>query len=87
MKAVTPESQVESGAAWIGTPEQIKAAITRGLELTGPIEHASLQVNFGSLGLGDARSSIRLFAEKVMPAFAKDGGLGANAQCLGTGPR
>jgi alkanesulfonate monooxygenase SsuD/methylene tetrahydromethanopterin reductase-like flavin-dependent oxidoreductase (luciferase family) len=87
MKAVTPESQVESGAAWIGTPEQIKTAIARGLELTGPIEHASLQVNFGGLGLADARSSIRLFAEMVMPAFAKEGGLGANAQCLGTGPR
>lgn len=70
MKAVTPESQIESGAAWIGTPAEVRAAIERGLELTGPIEHASLQVNFGDLGLAEARASLRLFAAEVMPAYA-----------------
>ena len=35
MKAATPESQIEWGAAWIGTRDEIRAAIKRGLELTG----------------------------------------------------
>ncbi|MEX2128533.1 MAG: LLM class flavin-dependent oxidoreductase [Xanthobacteraceae bacterium] len=85
MRAVTPESQVESGAAWIGTPDEIKAAIGRGLELSGPIEHASLQVNFGNLGLAEAQASIGLFAEAMSAAFAKDGAfqLGARAQRSG----
>lgn len=69
MKAVTPESQVESGAAWIGTPEEVRSAIARGLELTGPIEHASLQINFGNLSFVHALGSIELFAKEVMPHF------------------
>jgi alkanesulfonate monooxygenase SsuD/methylene tetrahydromethanopterin reductase-like flavin-dependent oxidoreductase (luciferase family) len=74
MKAVTPESQIESGAAWIGTPEEVGAAIRRGLELSGPIEHASLQVNFGDLAFDHAKASIELFAKEVMPQFRDDAG-------------
>ena len=72
MKATTPESQIESGAAWIGTPTEVKAAIVRGLELTGPIEHASLQINFGDLSFEHAQASIELFAKEVMPHFRKE---------------
>jgi alkanesulfonate monooxygenase SsuD/methylene tetrahydromethanopterin reductase-like flavin-dependent oxidoreductase (luciferase family) len=72
MKAVTPESQIESGAAWIGSPEEVRAAIQRGMELTGPIEHASLQVNFGDLSFAEAKKSIELFASEVMPHFQAD---------------
>jgi alkanesulfonate monooxygenase SsuD/methylene tetrahydromethanopterin reductase-like flavin-dependent oxidoreductase (luciferase family) len=71
MKAATPESQIEMGAAWIGTPDEVRAAIGRGLELTGPIEHASLQINFGDLALADALSSIELFSREVMPCFSE----------------
>jgi alkanesulfonate monooxygenase SsuD/methylene tetrahydromethanopterin reductase-like flavin-dependent oxidoreductase (luciferase family) len=69
MKAATPESQIELGAAWIGSPAEVRAAIARGLELTGPIEHASLQINFGDLSFADAAASIESFAREVMPGF------------------
>jgi alkanesulfonate monooxygenase SsuD/methylene tetrahydromethanopterin reductase-like flavin-dependent oxidoreductase (luciferase family) len=66
MKSVTPESQVESGAAWIGTPDEIIGCIERAVETTGPFEHASLQINFGNLDQEAASQSLRLFANKVM---------------------
>jgi alkanesulfonate monooxygenase SsuD/methylene tetrahydromethanopterin reductase-like flavin-dependent oxidoreductase (luciferase family) len=69
MSEATPQSQIEMGSAWIGTPDEVAAAIERGLELTGPIEHASLQINFGDLSFAHARDSIELFAREVMPRF------------------
>ena len=69
LKAVTLESQIESGSAWIGTPAEIRAAIGRAMELAGPFEHASLQINFANLDAAAARQSLRLFAAKVMPDF------------------
>ena len=74
MKAATPESQIESGAAWIGTPDEIRTAIKRGLELTGPFEYASLQINFGDLSFAHALASIELFAKEVMPDFWETAG-------------
>src|SRR5437764_4394737 len=52
--------QITSGAAWIGSPEEIIDQIR---------EHASLQVNFNMVPLDDALASMRLFAEQVMPHF------------------
>jgi alkanesulfonate monooxygenase SsuD/methylene tetrahydromethanopterin reductase-like flavin-dependent oxidoreductase (luciferase family) len=69
MSEATPQSQIELGSAWIGTPSEVMAAIERGLELTGPIEHASLQINFGDLSFAHALASIDLFAREVMPRF------------------
>ncbi len=70
MKAFTLESQIESGGAWIGTPDEIKAIIRRFTAAVGPFEHASLQINFGTLDAAEAQRSMRLFAREVMPAFA-----------------
>ncbi|HXQ50550.1 MAG TPA: LLM class flavin-dependent oxidoreductase [Stellaceae bacterium] len=65
----TIESQVESGAAWIGTPDDIAGQIERYVEGMGGFESASLQVNFNTLGYEEAERSVRLFSEKVMPRF------------------
>jgi alkanesulfonate monooxygenase SsuD/methylene tetrahydromethanopterin reductase-like flavin-dependent oxidoreductase (luciferase family) len=59
----------ESGAAWIGSPEEIIDQICRTQQEFGSYEHASLQVNFNRLPLGAALASMHLFAEKVMPNF------------------
>ena len=63
------ESQVEKCAAWVGTPEQICDQISDLQAAAGGFEIASMQVNFNDLALADAISSVRLFAEKVMPKF------------------
>ena len=65
----TFESQVSKGAAWIGTPEQIRAQITDYQKLVGDFEVASLQVNFYDMPLPLAETSVRLFAKEVMPYF------------------
>jgi alkanesulfonate monooxygenase SsuD/methylene tetrahydromethanopterin reductase-like flavin-dependent oxidoreductase (luciferase family) len=65
----TIESQVESGAAWIGTPAEIAEQIASYNERIGGFESASLQVNFNTLAYDDAERSVRLFSEKVMPRF------------------
>ncbi|HJU19059.1 MAG TPA: LLM class flavin-dependent oxidoreductase [Stellaceae bacterium] len=61
--------QIASNAAWIGSPDEIAAQIARTHEEFGPYEHASLQVNFNMTALQDARASMRLFAERVLPRF------------------
>jgi alkanesulfonate monooxygenase SsuD/methylene tetrahydromethanopterin reductase-like flavin-dependent oxidoreductase (luciferase family) len=61
--------QIASGAAWIGSPEEIIAQIRRTRHEFGAYEHASLQVNFNMVPLTEALASMRLFAEQVMPRF------------------
>ncbi len=65
----TIESQVASGAAFIGTPQDISDQIARYLDGMGGFESASLQINFNTIGYEDAERSVRLFSEKVMPRF------------------
>jgi len=67
----TFESQVEKGSAWIGTPEEICRAIEGYNRDVGGFESASLQVNFGMIGLAEAEQSMQLFAREVMPHFAR----------------
>lgn len=69
MKAFSLDSQIESGGAWVGTPDEIKAGIRRFADRIGGLEHASLQVNFGMLDFAEAQRSLRLFAREVLPAF------------------
>ena len=71
MKASTLEGQIKAGSAWVGTPEEIRAIISRYVEEFGAFEHASLQINFGVLDFAEAQKSMRLFAREVMPAFAE----------------
>jgi len=70
MRETTAADQIASGAAWIGSPDEIIAAIDRTREAFGGFEHASLQVNFNLMPLSAAQASMRLFAERVMPRFA-----------------
>jgi hypothetical protein len=71
LRSFTLDGQIESGGAWVGTPDEIKAIIARVVESIGKFEHASLQINFGTIDVGDAQKSMRLFATDVMPAFAE----------------
>lgn len=66
----TFESQVEKGAAWVGTPEALTEQIRAYDQEIGGFDDASLQVNFNDLSYDDAERSVKLFGEKVMPAFA-----------------
>jgi alkanesulfonate monooxygenase SsuD/methylene tetrahydromethanopterin reductase-like flavin-dependent oxidoreductase (luciferase family) len=63
--------QITSGAAWIGSPEEIVGQIRGTQDAFGGYEHASLQVNFNMVPLEDALASMRLFAEQVMPHFTR----------------
>ena len=72
LRDATAADQIASGAAWIGSPDEIIAAIERSREEFGRFEHASLQVNFNMLPLAAAQASMRLFAESVMPHFTAD---------------
>lgn len=71
LKTLTLESQIESGAAFVGTPAEVRDIVAHSIELYGDYEHASLQINFGSIAYEDARRSMRLFAREVMPEFTK----------------
>ena len=67
----TFESQVEKGAAWVGTPQQLIEQIENYDRQVGGFDDASLQVNFNTIGYEDAARSVRLFGEKVVAHFAK----------------
>jgi alkanesulfonate monooxygenase SsuD/methylene tetrahydromethanopterin reductase-like flavin-dependent oxidoreductase (luciferase family) len=70
MRETTAADQIASGAAWVGSPEEISAAIARTREAFGGFEHASLQVNFNLMPFAAAQASMRVFAKRVMPRFA-----------------
>jgi natural product biosynthesis luciferase-like monooxygenase protein len=65
----TIDSQVASGAAWIGTPDDIAKQIADYSARLGGFESASLQVNFNTIEYEDAARSVKLFSDKVMPRF------------------
>ena len=70
MKNFTLENQIDSRGALVGTPDEIKEIIRDFVGKVGKFEHASLQINFGTLDFAEAQKSMRLFAREVMPAFA-----------------
>jgi alkanesulfonate monooxygenase SsuD/methylene tetrahydromethanopterin reductase-like flavin-dependent oxidoreductase (luciferase family) len=70
LRASNAADQMESGAAWVGTPDEIAATIARMNADFGGFEHASLQVNFNLMPFDAAMRSMRLFASEVMPRFA-----------------
>ncbi len=65
----TFESQVEKGAAWVGTPDALIEQIREYDEVVGGFDDASLQINFSDMSYDDAERSVKLFGEKVMPVF------------------
>jgi alkanesulfonate monooxygenase SsuD/methylene tetrahydromethanopterin reductase-like flavin-dependent oxidoreductase (luciferase family) len=64
----TFDTQVAKGCAWVGPPGELTERILASNDEVGGFESASLQVNFNTIALDDARRSIRLFAREVMPA-------------------
>ena len=70
MKNFTLENQIDARGAFVGTPDEIKAIIRGFEESIGKFEHASLQINFGTLDFAEAQKSMRLFAKEVITAFA-----------------
>ena len=73
LRDTTVADQIANAAAWIGSPEEIVAQIRLAEHEFGAFEHASLQVNFNMLPLDAALTSMRLFAERVMPSFTAGG--------------
>jgi alkanesulfonate monooxygenase SsuD/methylene tetrahydromethanopterin reductase-like flavin-dependent oxidoreductase (luciferase family) len=65
---------VASRSAWVGSPEQIVAQIRDYHAEVGGFEHASLQVNFNTIGRAEAEASMRLFAREVMSRFRPPSG-------------
>ena len=59
--------QVASRSAWVGSPAGIVGQIRDYVAEVGGFEHASLQVNFNTVGRVEAEASMRLFAREVMP--------------------
>ncbi|MEO1431197.1 MAG: LLM class flavin-dependent oxidoreductase [Cyanobacteria bacterium J06633_8] len=66
----TFETQVKKGAAWIGTPKELREAIADYYHEVGGFNIASMQVNFNTLPVEAAEASMRLFSKQVMPHFA-----------------
>jgi alkanesulfonate monooxygenase SsuD/methylene tetrahydromethanopterin reductase-like flavin-dependent oxidoreductase (luciferase family) len=70
LRASNAADQMTTGAAWVGTPDEIARTIARMQADFGGFEHASLQVNFNLMPFAEAMASMRLFAEEVTPRFA-----------------
>jgi alkanesulfonate monooxygenase SsuD/methylene tetrahydromethanopterin reductase-like flavin-dependent oxidoreductase (luciferase family) len=68
--SATLETQIESGGAWVGSPDQIIRTIQRLQDTIGKFEHASLQVNFGNLDYRSAQQSLQMFCTHVLPKFS-----------------
>jgi alkanesulfonate monooxygenase SsuD/methylene tetrahydromethanopterin reductase-like flavin-dependent oxidoreductase (luciferase family) len=66
----TFDTQMESGGAWVGTPDELIEQIDDYQRSIGGFEIASLQVNFNQVPFEDAARSMRLFGDKVIPRFA-----------------
>jgi alkanesulfonate monooxygenase SsuD/methylene tetrahydromethanopterin reductase-like flavin-dependent oxidoreductase (luciferase family) len=67
----TFETQVEKCAAWVGTPQRILDTVETYRRQIGDFEIASLQVSFNDMALADARASMRLFGETVLPRLPR----------------
>jgi alkanesulfonate monooxygenase SsuD/methylene tetrahydromethanopterin reductase-like flavin-dependent oxidoreductase (luciferase family) len=63
------DTLLASGAVWVGSPASIRTRIASFVEEVGDFDIASLQVMYGHMSEADAERSVRLFAERVMPAF------------------
>jgi len=70
LRASNAAEQIAAGRAWVGSPDEIAATITRLQREFGGFEHASLQVNFNTMAYEEALASMRLFAREVMPRFS-----------------
>jgi len=65
----TLETQIESMAAFVGTPDDIEAQLLAFEHATGGCDEVSMQVLYGNMEFEDAERSVKLFGEKVIPRF------------------
>jgi alkanesulfonate monooxygenase SsuD/methylene tetrahydromethanopterin reductase-like flavin-dependent oxidoreductase (luciferase family) len=72
LKESDMETMVASGAAWIGSPSEIREVIGRLAADYGAFEHASLQINFNTIPREAALASLRLFGREVLPHFSHE---------------
>lgn len=73
LRKETFESQVKKGAAWVGTPQELRSQIAEYYDQVGGFEVASMQVNFNTIPVEAAEASMRLFSQEVMPHFCEAG--------------
>ena len=69
ISAQTPESNLENGYAFVGTPDEVIEQINRMRVLFGEHE-PSLQVSFGGMADQEPLRTVDLFARYIMPEFA-----------------
>ncbi len=69
LRAENFDTQTKKGAAWVGSPAEIRETIAMYQELTGGFEIASIQVNFNNIAYDEALRSMTLFSKEVMPHF------------------
>ena len=65
----TFETQVASGAAWVGSPQELRDQIKDYDQAVGGFDNASMQINFNTISVEDAENSMRLFSAEVIPHF------------------
>jgi alkanesulfonate monooxygenase SsuD/methylene tetrahydromethanopterin reductase-like flavin-dependent oxidoreductase (luciferase family) len=74
LREASMETLVASGAAWIGSPQEIADTIAGLGDRFGAFEHASLQINFNVVPRAAALASLRLFGTEVLPRFSDAAG-------------
>ena len=67
----TFETRLAEGAVWCGDPKHMIEQIESFDHAVGGVDYASVQVNFHTMELARAEANLHLFAEEVMPHFAK----------------
>ena len=67
--AQTLESQIESMAAFVGTPDDIEEQLRAFNDATGGCDEVSMQVLYDNMAYEDAERSVKLFGEEVIPRF------------------
>ena len=69
LRAANFDSLLNSGAIWVGTPDDVRQQISGCSQEVGGFDTASFQVNFHLIPVLDAAASMRLFAREVITAF------------------
>ena len=67
--AQTLETQIESMAAFVGTPDDIEEQLRAFNDATGGCDEVSMQVLYDNMAYEDAERSVKLFGEEVIPRF------------------
>ena len=61
--------QIESMAAFVGTPDDIEEQLRGFDDATGGCDEVSMQVMYDNMAYEDTERSVKLFGEEVIPRF------------------